>query len=147
MTNTKLLKDLTQTTYDSAESYRKAGIEAEKPAFKSAFERRCALREQTLEQLNTALKARGEDPITSTSLSASAHQTFWDITDALSEGDSAIISRVEEGEEYLAKKFAEALSDDSDADLDPSTRALLQTAYREISEGERFADMLEKRYA
>ena len=144
MTNISTLKDLTQTTYDSVEGYRKAAEKAEKPSFKRAFERRRDLRAQTLEQLNNALQANDEQPITSTSVSASAHQTWQSISDAFSTGDDAVISRVEEGEDYIAGQFKDALEDDQ---MEASLRMTLEKAYREISEGERFTDMLEEQYA
>ena len=55
-----------------------------------------------------------------------------------------MISRVEEGEDYIAGQFKDALEDDQ---MEASLRMTLEKAYREISEGERFTDMLEEQYA
>ncbi|MDJ0977242.1 MAG: PA2169 family four-helix-bundle protein [Erythrobacter sp.] len=145
MKTIELLKDLTQTTYDSVEGYRKAAEAAEKPAFKKAFERRRDTRAQTLEQLNNALQANSEAPITSASVAGETHRMFLTITDTLTQGDDAIIARVEEGESYLATKFENALANESS--LDASMRLTVRDAFRDIREGERFGAMLEKQYA
>ncbi len=147
MTNTvQLLKDLTQTTYDSVEGYRKAAEKAESPTIKQAFSRRSGDRAQILNKMNDALQSKGEQPITAVSIEGSAHQTFLSIANALTDSNEAAIERVEEGEEYLAEKFRDALTDE-DVELDPDTRTLIETAYRDVREGERFADMLEEQYA
>lgn len=144
MTNISTLKSLTQTTYDSVEGYRKAVDKADSPALKDALNRRLNSREQTLSKLNSALESNGEERITSSSMTASAHQTFMSIADSFENGNEAAIERVEEGEDYIAGKFRDALEDDN---LDASFRSLIQQTYQEISEGERFSDMLEKQYA
>ena len=145
MTNIELLKDLTQTTYDSVEGYRKAAEKAEKSAFVRAFERRRDTRGQTLERLNSALQAQGEAPITSASLSSQAHQYFLTISDAIVGNDKAIISRVEEGEGYIADEFRDALKKSDE--MDPAVRTVIEQAYRDIRDGERFSEMLEEHYA
>lgn len=144
MTNIELLKDLTQTTYDSVEGYRQAAEKAESPAIKQAFVRRSADRAEILNKMNNAMQARGQEPVTSVSIKGSAHQTFLTITDALSDSNEAAIKRVEEGEDYLVGQFRDALEDN---DLEPEMRTLIETAYRDIREGERFSDMLEEQHA
>ncbi|AWW74379.1 hypothetical protein CD351_08065 [Erythrobacter sp. KY5] len=144
MTNISTLKSLTQTTFDSVEGYRKAVDKADSPALKDALNRRLTSREQTLSKLNSALESNGEERITSSSMTASTHQTFMSIADSFENGNEAAVERVEEGEDYIAGQFRDALEDD---DLDASFRSLIQQTYQEISEGERFSDMLEKQYA
>lgn len=144
MQNINTLKSLTQTTYDSVEGYRKAIDKAESPALKSALERRLNSREQTLSKLNSALESNGEQRITSTSVAGSAHQTFMSIADAFENGNEAAVERVEEGEDYIAGEFRDALNDN---EWDASVRTVVQQAAQEVFEGERFSDMLEKQYA
>jgi hypothetical protein len=50
---------------------------------------------------------------------------------------------MEEGEDYIEKKFREALDH---SDCTPETRAVVQRAHKEISAGERLADRLEERF-
>ena len=144
MNNIDLLKDLTQTTYDSVEGYREAARKTENTGIRRAFERRAEQRSRVLEQMNGALKSNGEEPISSASMSSSVHQTFLSVTDALRDSTKAAIERVEEGEDYIANKFDDALKRD---DLDTGMRALIEAGYRDIHEGERFSDMLEEQYA
>lgn len=144
MQNIDTLKSLTQTTYDSVEGYRQAIDKADSPALKSAFERRLNSREQTLAKLNTTLETSGESRINSTSMSGRAHQTFLSIADAFENGNEAAIERVEEGEDYIAGQFREALNDNQ---FEPQVMTVVQQAAQEVCEGERFSDMLEKQYA
>lgn len=148
MTNTvETLKILTQTTYDSVEGYRIAAEKSESAALTRALEQRADKRRQTLTKLNTALTNHGEKPISSVSMSGSAHQTFLKVTEAFSNGDKAAIERVDEGEEYIAGQFCEALSADDIQSMDMAVRTVLQDAYTEISKGEKFAEMLEDQFA
>ena len=144
MTTIEVLKNLTQTTYDSVEGYRVAAEKADSPALKQAFSRRSGERAEILNKMNNALQANGEQPITAVSTQGKAHQFFLTITDALSDSNEAAVKRVEEGEDYLVEQFSEALKRD---DLERETRLLIETAFRDIRDGERFADMLEKQYA
>ncbi|GMN02858.1 PA2169 family four-helix-bundle protein [Erythrobacter sp. MTPC3] len=147
MTNTtEKLKKLTQTTFDSVEGYRKAAEKAESPALKQALERRTGQRQNTLNKLNEALMAGGENAVTSSSTMGQMHQTFLNVTESFSNGDEAAAERVEEGEEYLADQFRDVLEDDENG-LDGSTRMIVQNAYSEIREGERFGEMLETQYS
>ncbi len=147
MTQTvETLKSLTQTTYDSLEGYRKAAEKAESPSLKQALERRTSERSRTLNKLNDALKSNGEEPITSSSAIASMHQSFLNIADTFENGDEAAAERVEEGEDYIAGKFRDVLEDDSN-EIDQSSLMIIQSAYREIREGEKFGDMIERQYA
>jgi uncharacterized protein (TIGR02284 family) len=144
MTNSiDTLKDLTQTTYDSIEGYRKAIEKAESPALKSALENRLNSRQSTLSKLNDTLVSNGGERIESSSMTASAHQTFLNIADSFENGNEAAVERVEEGEDYIAGQFRNALEDN---DMTPEFRSVVQQAYQEISAGERFSDMLEKQY-
>jgi uncharacterized protein (TIGR02284 family) len=72
-----------------------------------------------------------------------AHRAWTSISDAFSSGDEKAAERVEEGEDYIEKKFREALDN---KDIQPATREVLQRAHAEIQEGERLTDRLEKQY-
>ena len=76
-------------------------------------------------------------------MTGEAHQLWMSITDAFEDGNEAAAERVEEGEDYLKNKFESALKDD---DLDPQSRMVVQQCYAEISDGERFGDMIAKQY-
>lgn len=144
MNNIETLKSLTQTTFDSLEGYRKAIETAESPELKRALRRRADQRTQTLNTLNIELGTRGEKQITEVSTSGSGHQLWMKLTSAFMNGDKNAVSRIEEGEDYLAEQFRDALND---SDLDVATRTVIENAYNEIRTGEKFSDMLEEQYA
>ena len=144
MNNIELLKSLTQNTYDSVEGYRLASEKTESPALRTAFERRLKSRRESLEKLNDALAKNGQLPITKVSIAGEAHQTFLKIADSLTEGDSAALKRVSEGENYLATAFKKALERD---DIDTSMRMLLERVAHDVMTGDNFSELLEEQYA
>lgn len=145
MNNTNLLKELTQLTYDSVQGYSEAADKADAGSLKSALENRRDSRAQVLSTMNRALIDNGEEAVTSSSMKRQAHELFTNITDTFANGDDAVVSRIEEGEDYITEQFKDALEDD--AKMDPGIRSVIETAYRDIKEGERFTDMLKKQYA
>ena len=138
-----VLKTLTDTTYDSVDGYRKAAEKAKSPQLKQALEQRAEKREQTLSKLNAELQRQGGELVTKGTATGGLHRIWTDISDLFENGDEAAAERVEEGEDYLQGKFKEALDDD---DLDAQSRPVIEQCYAEISEGERFGDMIAKQY-
>ena len=143
MSANSILKTLTDTAFDSVEGYRKAAEKASDPQLKQALERRRAEREQTVSKLNAEIQRQGGELVTKGTVTGAAHRTWMSIADAFESGDEAAAERVEEGEDYLKGKFQSALEDD---DLDPQSRSVVQQCYAEISEGERFGDMIAKQF-
>ncbi|XUU59685.1 ferritin-like domain-containing protein [Erythrobacter sp. HA6-11] len=143
MTNLSTFKDLTQTTHDSVRGYQNAIEKAEDPQLKQALQERCEQRHESLQTMNSTLRQFGEEPVTSESMSGSAHQTFMSIADAFESGNEAAAERVEEGEDYLAGQFRDALEDD---DLNSSVRQTVQQVYAEIQAGESFGDRISQQY-
>ncbi len=143
MSANSILKTLTDTAFDSVEGYRKAAEKANDPQLKHALERRRAEREQTVSKLNAEIQRQGGELVTKGTVTGAAHRTWMSIADAFESGDEAAAERVEEGEDYLKGKFQSALDDD---DLDPQSRSVVQQCYAEISEGERFGDMIAKQF-
>lgn len=144
MTNTSTLRDLTQTVYDSVDGYRNAMEKADSPVLRNAFENRLTTRQQTLTKLNTALTNNGEQPIASASTIGAGHQVWLKIVSAFENNDEAAVEHVETGEDYLVDQFEKALKDN---DIDVAQRRIIEDAYNEVREGERFTDMLEKQYS
>ena len=144
MNNIETLKSLTQITFDSVEGYREAAKKAESPNLTRALEQRHEKRAQTLTTLNNQLIQFGTEPVTQTSAKGKAHQIFLSIADVFEDGDDAAAERVEEGEEYIAEQFRDALESD---DLTPDMKPTVQSVYSEIKNGERFSQMIGKQYA
>jgi uncharacterized protein (TIGR02284 family) len=137
------LETLIDTTYDSVEGYRKAADLAKTPQLKQTLMAQANKRQGTLDMLNAELTRLGGELVTKGTATGGLHRLWVDITSLFENGDEAAVERVEEGEDYIAKKFKEA---QEHADLDPQTRAVIERACAEISEGERLADQLEKQY-
>ena len=70
-----------------------------------------------------------------------AHRAFTSLADAFEDSNEAAVERVEEGEDYIEKKFHEALDG---RDLTAETRTVVQRAHDEISKGERISDTLKR---
>lgn len=137
------LETLIDTIYDSVEGYRKAAEKADSPDLKRILTQQAGKRQQTLDALNAELTRIGGDLITKGTATGGLHRLWVDITSLFASGDETAAERAEEGEDYLAKKFEEALEH---TDLDPTTRAAIQSAYTEVKEGERLTDRLAKQY-
>ena len=134
-------KSLVDTTYDSVEGYRTAAEKAESPQLQQQLQQRAQQREQTLQQMNAELQRQGDDLVTKGTMTGEAHQMFASIANAFQDGDSAAANRVEEGEDYIKNKFSEALEG---GQLEASERSVVQSAYDEICQGERFGDRIEQ---
>ena len=140
---TTTIKTLTDTTYDSVEGYRKSIEKAKSPQLKQALQQRLQSREQTLNKLNAEMQRQVGELVTKGTMSGELHQMWLGITNMFDSGDEAVAERVEEGEDYLKGKFESALEDN---DMDTQQRSVIQQAYAEICEGERFGDMIENQH-
>lgn len=138
-----IFKSLTDTTFDSVEGYRKAADKADSPQLKQALQQRCQQRQETLGKMNAELQRQGDELVTKGTMAGEAHQMWASITSAFENNDEAAAERVEEGEDYIKGKFESALEDD---DLQADERTVVQQCYAEISEGERFGDLIERQY-
>ena len=136
-------KSLVDTTFDSVEGYRKACEKAESPQLKQQLQQRLQERERTLATLNNELERQGDELVTKGTFTGTAHRVWTDITDAFEDGDEAASERVEEGEDYISKKFSEALEGDN---LEPEERQVAQQCYSEICSGEKFGDVIEHQH-
>ncbi len=110
---------------------------------KQALQERCQQRQQTLQQMNAELERQGDELVTKGTLAGEAHQMWQSISSAFGSSDESVADRIEEGEDYIKGKFEEALES---GQLEASERQVVEQAFNEICEGERFADMLEKQY-
>lgn len=142
MTSTTF-KSLTDTTFDSVEGYRKAAEKADSPQLTQALTERCQQREQTLQQMNAQLQQQGEELVTEGTTAGEAHQLWASITSAFEDNNEAAAKRVEEGEDYIAKKFSEALESDQ---LEAQERVIVQKCYDEICQGERFGNVIAQQH-
>lgn len=137
------LQTLTDTTIDSAIGYEKAAEHAKSTTLTETLQRQATQRRKLVDDLNNEIIRLGGEPRDTQSFSGSVHQTWTNISTMFEDADEAAAERVEEGEDYIEKKFREALDK---KEFEPQTHQLIQRAHGEIAEGERLADALEDQY-
>ena len=142
-TTASKLESLVKTTIDSAQGYERAAETAKTAGLKTILREQAQKRRRLVTELNQELVRIGGSAQDSGSTAGSLHHAWTRMVDAFANGDEAATERVEEGEDYIEKKFREALDDQ---DWDPQTRVLLQRAHTEVAAGEELTDRLEEQY-
>ena len=143
MADTQALKDLTQATYDTLEAYRRAHDMAHTEALRRTLEDRISARVRTVNMLNEALAERQGGKIDHTSAPAQAAEVFRSIGEALQDGDEAAAHRIENAEQDLYDRYDSALAGD---EFEGSLRSIVESAAREVREGESVSHVLERQY-
>jgi uncharacterized protein (TIGR02284 family) len=123
--------------------YESAAEHAKPPALKQVLRDQAAKRRQLGGDLNAELVRLGGERQKRGTTSGAAHQIWTRVSTAFKDKDEAAAERVEEGEDYIEKKFRQALDR---KDWDPTTLTVLQHAHAQVKEGERLTDRLEDRY-
>jgi uncharacterized protein (TIGR02284 family) len=134
------LTDLGHYVHDSIDGYRKAHERADDPDLRAAFASRIDRREATLARINAALTAGKEERVTSGSTLGTFHEIWGAVLKSLGGNDRAVISHVEEGEDFLKQRFEECLRDE---DISPRERGVIVDCLREIAEAEYVAERLD----
>ena len=137
------LETLTDTAVDSAIGYETAAEKAKNPGLKQTLHEQAVKRRETVRMLNDEIVRLGGDRHEKGSTLGAAHRALTSLSDAFQDSNKAAAERVEEGEDYIEKKFREALER---SDFTPETRSVVQRAHAEIIAGERLADRLEKQF-
>ena len=127
-----VLNSLIETTIDSADGYREAAKEAEKPTFKALFEARSFERQQVASDLQGVVRTLGGDPEDDGTILAKAHRAFLDVKHALLRDEQAVVNSVENGEDFIKNKFETALED---SDVSATTRETIRRAYSTVKDG------------
>ena len=127
------LNSLIKTTLDSMKGYQDAAKDAHSTQFATMFAEFARDRSAAATDLQTEVRRLGGTPEDDSSFLAAAHRTFMDLKQAITgKDDKAIIQEVERGEDHIKAKFEDALRD---ADLDPSSRPLVEKAFVSVKEG------------
>ena len=135
-----ILNDVLETLIDSADGYEKAAELAERSTFKEFFTRRAASRRGMVAAIRQEITQLGGTPESDGTILASAHRAFMNLRTVVQDNDEAVIEAVENGEEYLRRKFDAALDED---DLSASAKALLRNFQGELKADGRLIDHLE----
>ncbi|NIJ16829.1 ferritin-like domain-containing protein [Sphingobium vermicomposti] len=127
------LNGLIKTTLDSVKGFRDAAKDAESTQFSSMFADFARERSEAATALQAEVRRLGGDPEDDSSFLAAAHRTFMDLKQAFTgKDDKAVVQEVERGEDYIKGKFQDALSN---ADLDPTSRGVVERAYQSVQAG------------
>ena len=101
-----VLNSLIETTIDSADGYREAAKETDKPGYRSLFEARSFERQQVAVDLQGTVRNLGGEPEDDGSILAKAHRAFLDVKHALLRDDQAVVNSVENGEDFIKEVSA-----------------------------------------
>lgn len=127
------LNGLIKTTLDSMKGYEDAARDAENNQFATMFAEFARDRSAAATDLQAEVRRLGGNPEDDSSFLAAAHRTFMDLKQAITGmNDKAIIQEVERGEDHIKARFEDALRS---ADLDPSSRAVVDKAFVSVKEG------------
>lgn len=140
--NVKVLNSVTKTLIDSCKGYEKcAEVSDDSYRLQSEFSRRQNERKQLVHDFQNQVRTLGGEPETDGSMAGAVHRGFTRFSSVFRDDETAAISALDDGEEFLAEKIEDKLEDH---DLSPQTTQLLQKAMLAAKSGERFADMMEK---
>lgn len=128
----QVLNSLIETTIDSADGYREAAKETDKPNYRTLFEARGVERQQIAGELQDAVRALGGDPEDDGTILAKAHRAFLDIKHALIRDEQAVVNSVENGEDFIKAKYEKAIAD---SNVSSTTRETIRRAYARVKEG------------
>lgn len=135
------LNSVTETLIDSQKGYAKCcEVVEDSYALRSNFQERAQKRLNLVEEFQAEVRALGGEPEDTGSVAGKAHRAWTSFTTIFSDDEKAAAEAIDDGEEFLADKIESVLEKQT---FQPRTRALLQKAYVDAREGERFADALE----
>ena len=139
----RTLNSVTKSLIDSCKGYETCtDVSDDSYALQAEFQRRQNERQQLISDFQQQGRTFGGEPANDGSMAGAVHRGFTRFTSLFMDDESAAISALDDGEEFLAEKIEDRLEDE---ELSVQTRALLQRACASAKQGERFADMLESR--
>ena len=139
--NIKTLNSVTKTLIDSCQGYQTCvDVSDDSYALQTEFRRRQGERSELVSQFQNQVRELGGEPVDSGSMTGAVHRGFTRFSSMFRDDESAAISALDDGEEFLAEKIEDKLEDNV---FDPKTEALLRQAHQSAKSGERFADMLD----
>lgn len=129
----KTLKNLIETTLDSADGYAEAAKDADNAQLKTLFVSRSTERRGAATKLQQAVRSLGGEPEDEGTLLASAHRMFVNLRTSVTSNDNkAVVDEVERGEDHIKAKFEHALKD---SDVSPATISLIADVYTSVKSG------------
>lgn len=111
------LNDVIEYLYDSHNGYKEASDDVENAEMKSYFEKAASTRLRMIDELKAEVRAAGEEPKDSGSISGMAHRMFVNLksmlTNMVNGNDvKSVVEEVKRGESFTLDKYKEVLQHD-----------------------------------
>ena len=131
--DTAALNTLIATLIDSVNGYQKAAADTENRRYAEMFNARAQERQQAITKLQAAVARLGGNPEDDGTVTASVHRGWMNLKEAVvGRDDTAVVSSVEEGEDYLKNKFETVMNN---KDLPAEARSAVEEAWQSVREG------------
>lgn len=135
----KVLNDLISTTLDSANGYREGLRDQEEGYYAPMFTKRADERDAVVQMLQAQVTALGGTPEDDGTMLAGMHRLFTRLQASSTQGDEALINRIEGGEDHIKSKYEAAIAD---GDVTPATLQVIREAYASVKSGHDEMSML-----
>ncbi len=130
---TAALNTLIATLIDSVDGYQKAAADTDNQQYARMFNDRAQERQSAVTKLQAAVARLGGNPEDDGTVTASVHRGWMNLKEAVvGRNDTAVISSVEEGEDYLKNKFETVLGN---KDLPAEARSAIEEAWQSVKAG------------
>jgi len=141
-TDIDVLNSVTKTLIDSHKGYERCcEVVDDSYALRSNFQERAQKRLTLVKDFQDQVRKLGGEPEEDGSVAGKVHRAWTSFSTLFANDEKAAVEAIDDGEEFLAEKIEKVLSDH---ELLPGTRVLLHRAQADATDGENFADALEK---
>lgn len=138
------IDDLITTLIDSIKGYEHSADKVKSGDLQQLFTDLAAQRRSAVELLQQTSRTLGGSPNDFGSAAATVHRRIEDLRVALGGGDSAVVSEIERGEDYLKEEFDRVVRDEA---IDARTREAVTSAYQSVTRGHALISDLKHRLA
>ncbi len=126
------IDDLIVTTIDSVRGYEHSAKHADAGRFVQFFEDMADERRRVIDALSAKSRELGGTPAEYGSTAATIHRRVEDFRRVLGGGDTAILSEIERGEDYLKEEFDRVLEDGR---MSPGAIGVVRECYTSVLKG------------
>lgn len=124
-----VLNELIETSIDGEKGFLKAAEDAKDPELKSIFAQCAQECRQGATELQSQVRAQGEQPETAGSTAGALHRGWISLREAFTRrDDKAILEECERGEDYAKAAYKKALEQDLPADI----HAIVERQYQGV---------------
>lgn len=135
-----ILNGVLETLIDSADGYNSAAEVTDRDTFKQFFIKRAAARRAMAAAVRSEIESLGGTAEDDGTILAGAHRMFMKLSAVVQNNDEAAIEAVDDGEEHLREKIADAIKDD---DLSPAAKAAIAKFQGELQADCRMIEHIE----